>query len=118
VRAPLALVADLVAVLVFAAAGRASHAEENAALGVLTTAWPFIAALLLSWFVVMVRARRLPLDVSAAVPVWLGTVALGMALRAATGRGVAVSFVLVATVVLGVLLLGWRAAWARRHATP
>jgi hypothetical protein len=41
--------------------------------------------------------------------VWVGTLVGGMLLRAMTGGGVQVSFVLVAAVVLAVLLLGWRA---------
>ena len=39
---------------------------------------------------------------------WLGTVVGGMLLRAATGGGVQLSFVLVAATVLAVFLLGWR----------
>ncbi|MBU3751390.1 MAG: DUF3054 domain-containing protein, partial [Mycobacterium sp.] len=39
----------------------------------------------------------------------LSTVAIGIGLRAGTGAGTALSFVLVATVVTGVLLVGWRA---------
>jgi hypothetical protein len=35
-----------------------------------------------------------------------------MALRAATGEGTALSFVVVATVATGALLVGWRAARA------
>jgi len=43
--------------------------------------------------------------------VWLATVIVGMLLRKASSQGVAVSFVIVATVVTAVLLLGWRLAW-------
>jgi UPF0716 family protein affecting phage T7 exclusion len=42
------------------------------------------------------------------VLVWLSTVLVGMLLRAASGAGVQTSFVVVATVVLGLFLLGWR----------
>jgi membrane protein implicated in regulation of membrane protease activity len=47
------------------------------------------------------------------VVVWLCTVAVGMALRKATGAGIAVSFIAVASTVTALLLLGWRAAAAR-----
>jgi hypothetical protein len=42
------------------------------------------------------------------VSAWLGTVALGMALRVVSGQGTAVSFVIVALIFLGLFLLGWR----------
>ena len=38
-------------------------------------------------------------------------VVVGMALRLLTGAGVQLSFVVVTAIVLGVLLLGWRALW-------
>jgi membrane protein implicated in regulation of membrane protease activity len=41
--------------------------------------------------------------------VWLCTVVVGMLLRKATSAGVAASFVVVATSVTALLLLGWRA---------
>jgi hypothetical protein len=43
--------------------------------------------------------------------VWISTLAGGMLLRVVSGQGTAVSFVLVAGVVLAVFLLGWRAVY-------
>ena len=43
----------------------------------------------------------------------LGTVTVGMLLRAATGGGIQFSFVLVAATVLALFLLGWRLLDAR-----
>jgi hypothetical protein len=46
--------------------------------------------------------------------VWILTVFIGLAIRVATGQGdvdgnpLPISFVIVATIVLGVFLLGWR----------
>ncbi|WP_426560285.1 DUF3054 domain-containing protein [Angustibacter sp. McL0619] len=101
------LALDLVAVLVFAAVGRRSHDEGTALTGVLEVAWPFLVGVLAGWG--MSRAWRRPTVVwPVGVAVWLGAVVLGMLLRRATGAGTAASFVLVATVVLAVLLLGWR----------
>ncbi|OBI28323.1 DUF3054 domain-containing protein [Mycolicibacter sinensis] len=57
---------------------------------------------------------------SPGVVVWISTVLIGMALRAATAAGVAWTFVLVASTVTAVFLLGWRAVFAlvaRRAAT-
>lgn len=61
------------------------------------------------------RSGRYPLRLGAGIPVWACSVALGMLLRAVTGQGTAASFVLVASLVLGVLLLAARLA-ARRIA--
>ena len=59
------------------------------------------------------RAWRRPTAVvPTGVVVWLCTIAVGMLLRKATFAGVAVSFVVVASVVTAVLLLGWRVAAA------
>lgn len=103
-----ALAADLVLVVVFAVIGRASHDEEVwSGLGV--TAWPFLVALLAGWLLALAwRAPTAPLR--SGVPIWLITVIGGMVLRAVSGQGVAIAFIIVATIVLGVLLVGWRAA--------
>ena len=104
-----AFVADAALVLLFAAIGRRSHAESGAVLGVLRTAWPFLAGTVLGWVVAVAWRRRAPLGVRDGIPVWLCAVAAGMLLRVASGAGTAFSFVVVATIVLGVFLLGWRA---------
>ena len=104
-----AFVVDAALVVLFAAVGRRSHAESGAVLGVLLTAWPFLAGTVLGWVVAVAWRRRAPLGVRDGVPVWVCAVAAGMLLRVATGTGTAFSFVVVATVVLGVFLLGWRA---------
>ncbi|MEH0109750.1 DUF3054 domain-containing protein [Tersicoccus sp. MR15.9] len=106
-----AAVADAVLVLVFAAIGRASHQEGDAVLGVLTTAWPFLAGAAIGWL--LIRAWRAPTRVwPTGVVVWVAAVAGGMVLRAVTGAGIAPSFIVVATITLAVFLLGWRAVVA------
>lgn len=104
-RAAAAAVVDLVLVGVFVAIGRASHREDQSAW--LVTFWPFAAGLAAGWLAV--RAWRRPLALlHTAVPVWLATVAIGMTLRAVSGQGVQVAFVVVASIVLGAFLIGWR----------
>jgi hypothetical protein len=114
-RAPALLLLDVVAVLVFAAVGRATHDESHGLWKVLGTAAPFLLGCVVGW--ALSRAWRRPAALwPAGVAVWLCTVAVGMVVRAATGAGTAADFVVVATVVLGVFLLGWRvavAAWLR-----
>ena len=106
-RVWLASVADGAAVLVFAAVGRLSHAEGVTASGVLEVAWPFLAGGALGSLAGRIWLR--PASLRSGVAVWAGTLVGGMLLRAITGGGVQVSFVLVAAVVLAVLQLGWRA---------
>lgn len=104
----IAAAVDAALVLLFAGLGRNAHTREATPLGLLETAWPFLAGLAIAW--VAARAWRRPLAiVRSGVPLWVGSVAIGMLLRALTGAGTAVPFVIVAASALGVFLLGWRA---------
>ncbi len=103
----LAAGADVLAVLVFAAVGRSSHAEVVDALGVLSTAVPFLLGQLVGWLAA--RAWRAPLRLPVGVAVWVGTVVVGLGVRTAFTHRLPLTFVLVVTVSLALLLLGWRA---------
>jgi len=92
----LAITADIVSVIVFAAVGRASHDESADVLGLLATAAPFGLGLLAAWATPLVRARL------------AGTAAIGLLVRLAFLDRLPLSFAVVATCALGVLLLGWR----------
>lgn len=106
-RVPSAVLADALCVLVFCAIGRRSHAEGVTVTGVAETAWPFLVGAAVGWLVS--RGWRRPLAlVPTGVAVWVCTIAVGMLLRKASSGGVAVTFVIVASVVTAVLLLGWR----------
>ncbi len=103
-----ALVVDAVLVVVFAVVGRSSHAEGLDVAGIWGTAWPFLAGLGVGWLAA--RAWRHPLALwPTGVIVWASTLVVGMLLRLVTGQGTAVAFIVVATLTLAVLLLGWRA---------
>ncbi|WP_246104511.1 DUF3054 domain-containing protein [Rudaeicoccus suwonensis] len=106
---PIAAVLDVVMILVFAAIGRASHHEASPVLDACGTAWPFLAGAAAGWVLVLAVRREPPIALVASWPVWLLTVGVGMAVRHVTGRGVAVSFVIVATLFLGLFMMGWRA---------
>ncbi|MCX6521203.1 MAG: DUF3054 domain-containing protein [Actinobacteria bacterium] len=101
---------DVVAVIVFVAAGRRSHDEGgNALVETAKVAAPFLLALGVGWLAL--RAWRRPEALRTGAGVWLVTVGLGLLLRRTVfDRGTAASFVIVATLVTGALLLGWRAA--------
>ncbi|SDU32919.1 DUF3054 domain-containing protein [Jiangella alkaliphila] len=119
-RAWPALLVDAALVVVFVLIGRRTHDDPLSLAGLARTAWPFAAGLAAGWAVTMLR-RRPPASLVSGVTVWVATVAVGMLLRAASGQGTAASFVVVATVVLGAFLVGWRAvvaATARRRPLP
>ncbi|HWT32615.1 MAG TPA: DUF3054 domain-containing protein [Microbacterium sp.] len=102
----LALVLDVVLIVLFAYIGRASHGEDAVA-GLWVTSWPFLAGAFVGWL--SGRVWRRPLAPwRSGLEVWAGTLIVGMLLRAAVGQGVAVSFVIVAGIVLFVFLVGWR----------
>lgn len=98
---------DAVAVVVFVLIGRSSHAEGLELIGVWSTAWPFLVALAAGWLVA--RAWRHPLSVwPTAIVIWAVTVGGGMLLRAVSGQGTDLAFVIVAATVLAAFLVGWR----------
>ena len=102
----LALLLDTLLVVAFAALGRASH-DSDVFGGLWQTAWPFLVGLALGWLVTL--AWRAPLaPVRTGLGVWAATVIGGMLLRAASGQGTAPAFIIVATLTLLVLLVGWR----------
>ena len=110
-----AVAADVAAVVLFAAVGRSAHDESSGAVAVLTIAAPFLVGLLVGW-TVSTAARRRPLALRTGVTLWLTTVGIGLVLRRTVwDRGTAVSFVIVAAIVLGALVVGWRAMWVIAH---
>lgn len=99
---------DAVLTVAFAAIGRASHDESLDLAGIAQTAWPFLVGLIVGWLIATMIAKGYPLTWRTAWPIWILTVAVGMLLRAVTNQGTATAFIIVATLTLGVLLLGWR----------
>ena len=103
----ISLVADVTCVITFVAVGRATHDENLGLLGVLGTAWPFLVGAIAAHLVVLLR-RRDPSSLPTGLLVWTSTLVAGMLLRAVTGAGVQVSFVITTALVLAVLMLVWR----------
>lgn len=104
------IIIDLVLVVVFAAIGRASHAEALDAGGLARTAMPFVGAALLVWIFIVLTNRTFP-PLREGLVVWGATLVLGMVFRMMVGDGVQAAFVAVAAAVLAAFLLGWRAIW-------
>ena len=102
----LAVVADAVAVVVFAAVGRMSHGEAADLLGLVGTAAPFGVGLVAAWATPVVR--RDPAAWQAGAVAVLCTAGIGLVLRFGFLGRLPLAFAVVATVSLAVLLLGWR----------
>ncbi len=110
------IVGDAAAFLLFAGLGRDQHQESGGPFSVVVTAAPFLVA----WFVVAAptglvsRAwsspgRRSLRKVGLA---WLVAWPIALLLRAALqGRGIPLSFDLVALIANALFLLGWRGAY-------
>lgn len=100
---------DAIAAVVFVVIGRLQHDGAKAfdPVEVLTTLWPFAGGLAIAAVVVIVARGAYDSLVSGAV-VAVITAACGLALRYASGQGIAVSFAIVTVVVLGLLMIGWR----------
>jgi hypothetical protein len=104
-RPLIAFAVDLLLVALFVVIGRASHREDQSAF--LATFWPFATGLVVGW--AASRGWRRPFSISRTGSAsWLGTVLIGMLLRAVSGQGVQVAFVVVASIVVAAFLLGWR----------
>ena len=96
-------IVDVVAVVVFVAIGRRNHNEGTALSGVMSVAAPFLIALGISW--IGLRTWREPFNRASMVATWVITVVIGLLLRRLVfDRGIATSFIIVATITLGVLL--------------
>jgi hypothetical protein len=100
--------ADVVLVLLFVLIGRGAHDEGLTLQGTLTTWWPFLVGLAVGWLITVAWRRPLGVLLPGAV-IWVATVGVGMLLRLLSGQGIALAFVIVATITLAVFLLGWRA---------
>ena len=102
----LALAADVVSVVVFAAIGRSSHGESGDLIGLLATVAPFLIGLAAAWATPYVRAH--PAGLRAGAWAVAGTAVIGLVVRAGfTGR-LPLSFALITVASLAVLMIGWR----------
>ena len=107
---------DTLCVLLFVVIGTRNHKTDTGLSGIIYVAAPFFIALSLAHLAPMMQrgAKALPHQ----YVVWGYTIVMGMVLRNfAFDRGTAPAFVIVATIFLGVTMLGWRAL-AERLSTP
>lgn len=107
-----ALVADIVAIAVFALLARLAHQSDDMPFnfaGWLSTLWPFLVGVAVSW-ILIIAARWDALQLwPTGVATWVVTVVVGLVIWAIRNGDIPHwSFIIVATVMSGVLLLGWR----------
>ncbi|PLV98505.1 hypothetical protein BRL53_10090 [Corynebacterium ulcerans] len=105
---------DVIAVLTFAIFARAAHGGLGI-LQILNTWWPFLIGTALGWL--LIRARN-PLTLGNGAIVWVATAAAGLTVWGIRhGQVPHWSFMIVATVMSGILLLGWRVVAGKLHST-
>lgn len=102
------LVADLVCLLAFAIGGKGSHEAGDSDWVVLVIVWPYAVAAGVAHAGLVARGRPTRRAWPEGVVVLAVTYALGMLLRAVSGRGLAPGFLVVAGLYLAVTMLGWR----------
>ena len=106
-RTPLAAGLDTFFVVLFVAIGRREHEQDSAISGLINTAAPFLIALAIAWLVL--RAWKRPTDWRIGVSIWAIVIAGGMLLRNLVfDDGTATPFVIVATLFVGLFIVGWR----------
>ncbi|KXZ58200.1 MULTISPECIES: DUF3054 domain-containing protein [Brevibacterium] len=102
-----ALVADIILVIAFAAVGFYTHAQVLTVDGVVQTSWPFLVGLGCAW--ILSAAWTAPLaPMRTGVAIWSTTILLGMIVRFAVGAGIAGPFIIVASALNFLTLVGWR----------
>lgn len=107
-----ALIVDVIAIAIFALLARIAHQTEDMPLnfaGWLSTWWPFLLGVLASWGLI----AALKLDghrvFPAGIMAWVVTLVVGLGIWSVRNGDIPHwSFVLVATVMSGLLMLGWR----------
>lgn len=103
----ISLVTDAVLVFLFTVVGHYTHARTLDPAGILNTAWPFLAALVVAWVLNAVWDSPLS-PLRTGVGVWSTMVLVGMIVRIVIGDGTAGPFILVAAGINFFTLVGWR----------
>nr|WP_246482855.1 DUF3054 domain-containing protein [Brachybacterium halotolerans] len=102
------MIGDVLAVVLFVAIGLLQHGYDISTQNLVLVGWPFAAALLVGHLAA--QTWRAPFRIwPQGVFVWAITIVGAMAVRTLMQAGTEVSFVIVTSIVLGVLMLGWRA---------
>lgn len=115
----LALFMDVLGVALFALFARIAHQTEEMPLnfsGWMQTVWPFFLGAVAGWVLLALTGKvARAIALSSGVIVWLCTAIAGLAIWGIRhGEIPHWSFIIVASVMSGLLLLGWRAITGKR----
>ena len=106
------LIADIIAIAVFALLARIAHQSEDmplSLLGWLNTFWPFLLGVLAAWVLIALRRWDGTRIVPAGLSAWVITVLIGLGIWSVRNGAIPHwSFILVATISSSVLMFGWR----------
>lgn len=104
-----AIALDTAAIVAFVVIGRRSHDEDGSFIGgLLRVATPFLIGLAVAWFAT--KAWKDPISIATAAALWPITVVVGLLVRRFVfDDGIALPFIIVASIFIGVFLVGWRA---------
>lgn len=114
ISSPVAIALDTLAIAVFALLARIAHQTEEMPLnftGWLSTLWPFLVGVALAWVIVTLSSDRSGENKGEGKGwlVWLITVATGLIIWGIRNQQLPHwSFVVVASVMSALLMLGWR----------
>lgn len=98
---------DVAVIALFVALGRAEHDSSRGLAAFAITVVPFLIALVTTRVVPVVRSQ--PSALTSGVCTWIITITVGMALRRLLfSDGIAIAFIIVATLFNGAGMLGWR----------
>ncbi len=113
------LVADVIAIAVFALLARIAHQSEDmplSFLGWLNTLWPFLLGVLAAWALIALRRWDGTRIVPAGLSAWAVTVLIGLGIWSVRNGDIPHwSFILVATISSAVLMFGWRGLARLQH---
>lgn len=108
----LALGLDIVAIAVFALLARLAHQSAEMPFnfaGWLSTLWPFLVGVAVSWILLLTARWNAVHLWPTGVATWVVTVVVGLVIWGIRNGDVPHwSFMMVATIMSGILLLGWR----------
>lgn len=106
------VVLDILAIALFALLARMAHQSDEMPLnfnGWVSTLWPFLIGVALGWVLITLRKWDGRLVVPAGLSAWVITVLVGLGIWSLRNGAIPHwSFIMVATIMSGVLMLGWR----------
>lgn len=116
---------DVLAILAFSTFARLAHQSADMPFGlsgIVETAWPFLIGVLVAWALFLLRRDLRPTSLTGGLITWSCAVFAGLGTWAVRhGELPHWSFMIVATVMSGLLLMGWRAvagvAYRRRSSS-